>query len=152
MLASSSSLNHHAPALLRGIALVAIALGVGVWGAVLLAPAPREAPPVLDAIMPQLHDTQTVASWFGGAALRVRVAAVGVIASDDGRGAALLSVDAGPVRAYRVGQSLAPGVTLHAVTAGSVSIDQDGVIEQVALRPGPASSAQGFITVPATAN
>lgn len=152
MHAPTSLLNSHAPGLLRGLAMVAIALGVGGWGAVLLAPAPREAPPVLDAIMPQLHDTQPVASWFGGKALRVRVAAVGVIASDDGRGAALLSVDAGPVRAYRVGQSLAPGVTLDAVTATSVSIDQDGVIEQVALRPGPASSAQGFIAVPAASD
>jgi len=132
------------------IAIVAIAAGLGVWGALLFAPAPRDAPPVLDSIMPSLHDTTSVAQWFGGAPLRVRVTAAGVIAADDGRGAALLSVDGGPVRAYRVGQTLAPGVVLAAVTASAVSIDQDGVIEQVAVPASPASRVQGFVPVPAT--
>lgn len=149
---TSSLFHSHAPALLRVVALVALALGIGVWGAVLLAPTPRESPPLLGSIAPSLHDTASVAQWFGGAPLRVRITAAGIIASDDGRGAALLSVDGGPVRAYRVGQALAPGVTLDAVTSAEVSIDQDGVIEQVAMRPDPAGRVQGFIPVSAASD
>jgi len=145
---SSSPFHIDAPALLRALAIAAIAAGVGVWGVLLFAPAPRELPPMLDSIVPPLHDVSSVAQWFGGAPLRVRVSAVGVIASDDGRGAALLSVDGGPARAYRVGQALAPGVTLDAVGAATVSIDQDGVVEQVPVPASPASRVQGFIPVP----
>ena len=146
---SPSLLHGYAPALLRTAAIVAIAVGVGVWGVLLPAPVPRESPPMLDSIMPSGHDTSPVAQWFGGAQLRVRVAAAGVIAAGDGRGAALLSVDGGPVRAYRAGQVLAPGVVLDAVTAAAVSIDQDGVVEQVAVPASPAGRVQGFVPVPA---
>lgn len=136
-----------APAFLKGAAVVAIAIGAGVWGALLLAPTASELPPALDAAQAPQHDTAPVAQWFGGAALRVRVAAAGVIAAGDGGGAALLSVDGGPVRAYRAGQSLAPGVTLDSVAAAAVFIDQDGVVEEVAMPAGQAGDIQGFVPV-----
>lgn len=136
-----------APALVKGVSVVALAIGAGVWGAVLLAPAAREVPPVLDVSEVALDNTAPVAQWFGGAALRVRVAAAGVIASGDGGGAALLSVDGGPLRAYRAGQVLAPGVVLDSVSAASVFIDQDGVVEEVTLPVNPLDAAQGFVPV-----
>jgi general secretion pathway protein C len=118
---------------------------VGVWGALLFAPAPRALPPMLDTVTSE-QNTASVARWFGGGALRVRVAVMGLITSDKG-GAALLSVNGGTAQAYRVGQTLAPGVTLAGVTASSVSIDQDGVTEQVAMPANPANVVQGFVPV-----
>ena len=138
-----------APTFARGLAIVALALGVGVWGALLLAPSPRALPPMLDPASTE-QNTAAVARWFGGGALRVRVAVMGLITSDKG-GAALLSVNGGTAQAYRVGQALAPGVTLAGVTAGAVSIDQDGVTEQVAMPANPANVVQGFIPVSAPA-
>lgn len=133
------------PAFARGLAIVALALGIGVWGALLFAPAPRALPPMLDTVTSE-QNTAAVARWFGGGALRVRVALMGLITSDKG-GAALLSVNGGTAQAYRVGQTLAPGVTLAGVTANAVSIDQDGVTEQVAMPANPASVVQGFVPV-----
>jgi len=133
------------PAFARGLAIVALALGIGVWGALLFAPAPRALPPMLDTVTSE-QNTASVARWFGGGALRVRVALMGLITSDKG-GAALLSVNGGTAQAYRVGQTLAPGVTLAGVTANAVSIDQDGVTEQVAMPANPASVVQGFVPV-----
>lgn len=133
------------PAFARGLAIVALALGIGVWGALLFAPAPRALPPMLDTVTSE-QNTAAVARWFGGGALRVRVAVMGLITSDKG-GAALLSVNGGTAQAYRVGQTLAPGVTLAGVTANAVSIDQDGVTEQVAMPANPASVVQGFVPV-----
>ena len=134
-----------APALTRCLAVMALAVGIGVWGALLLAPAPRVLPPMLDTVTSE-QNTAAVARWFGGGALRVRVAVMGLITSDKG-GAALLSVNGGAAQAYRVGQTLAPGVTLAGVTANAVSIDQDGVTEQVAMPANPASVVQGFVPV-----
>jgi len=141
-----------APALFKGLAIVAFVVGVGVWGAVLLAPAPRKLPPALDTDSVPLRDTAPVAQWFGGAALRVRVAALGLIASDDGRSAALLSIDGGPARAYRAGQLLAPGVTLDAVGSASVFIDQEGTVEEVSVPVSPAGRVRGFVSVPAVSS
>lgn len=130
--------------------MVAIAIGVGVWGALLLAPAPGKLPPAVDTGATPLHNTAPVALWFGGAALRVRVAAVGIIAADQGKGAALLSIDGAPARAYRVGQPLAPGVTLHSVGPAAVFIDQDGTVEEVALPASAGAPIRGFIPVSET--
>src|SRR5690554_4201994 len=105
--------------------MAASAAGIGVWGALLLAPTAREQPPALGAITAPAHDTAALAQWFGGAAMRVRIAALGVIASEGG-GAALLSINGGSPQAYRVGHTLAPGVTLAAVGPLDVAIDQDG--------------------------
>lgn len=135
------------PAFVRGLAVLALAVGIGVWGALLFAPAPRALPPTLDSASATGQDTAAVARWFGGGALRVRVAVVGLIAADGGRGAALLVVNGGPAQAYRIGQTLAPGVKLAGVSPTAVSVDQDGVIEQVAMPVNPASVIQGFIPV-----
>ncbi|NYT50611.1 hypothetical protein H0A72_14920 [Parapusillimonas granuli] len=127
--------------------MLALAVGAGVWGALLLAPKPAAPPPALEAPAATGQDTAAVARWFGGGALRVRVAVAGLIASDDGRGAALLAINGGKPQAYRVGQALAPGVTLAAVAADGVSIDQDGVIEKVAVPVRPENAVQGFLPV-----
>ena len=135
------------PAFIRGLAVLALAVGTGVWGALLFAPAHRSVPPMLESASPLRQDVGPVARWFGGGSLRVRVEVKGLITSDDGRGAALLAVNGGAAQAYRLGQTMAPGVTLAAVSPGAVSIDQDGVIEEVAVPINPAGLVQGFIPV-----
>lgn len=143
----SASRRPDGPALVKGLAVLALAVGTGVWGALLLAPAPQALPPALDALSDPGRDITPVARWFGGAALRVRVAVVGLITSKAGRGTALLSINGGPVQAYGVGQSLAPGVALAGITPTSVSIDQDGVVEKVPVVDRASSPIQGFIPV-----
>ena len=55
---------------------------------------------------------------LGGAALGStdRFRAIGVIASASGQGAALISIDKGPPRPFRVGASIAPGFLLKEVS------------------------------------
>ncbi|TEA80298.1 hypothetical protein ERE07_03575 [Allopusillimonas ginsengisoli] len=128
--------------------MVAFMAGVGIWGAILFAPVPQALPPALDTAHDPGRDTSAVARWFGGAALRVRVAVAGLITGEDARGTALLSINDGPVRAYGIGQTLAPGVSLAGITANAVSIDQDGILEQVAMPHPPSSDIQGFLPAP----
>ncbi|SRR5690606_14554145 len=147
MSAGTSRFQTHAADALRLLAMAATAVGVGVWGALLLAPRPAESPPLLAPGPAATQDLSAVVQWFGGAPLRVRIAVNGIIASEDGRGAALLSVDGASPRAYRVGQELAPGVRLESVSAHAVTIAQDGVSEQVPMPKAPGSGLQGFIPV-----
>jgi len=146
MLGRSGLLPADGPAWVRRLSVLALAVGAGVWGALLFAPAPRTPPPMLEAMPDTRPDTAAAARWFGGAALRVRVAVKGLIATGDGSaGAALLSVDGGPAQAYRAGHALAPGVTLLAISAKDVSIDQDGVVERVAPPDALPNAGPGFI-------
>lgn len=134
-----------APVVVQAAATVALAAGIGLWGALLLAPRPAPAPPALVAGPAPGQDLTPVSDWFGGGSARLRVAVVGLIAS--GRhGAALLSINGGPAQAYSVGQTLAPGVTLWAVLPNGVSIDQDGIIEDVSMPSGPLVP-HGFVPV-----
>lgn len=145
MHASSSLIHQYGPGLLRGLAIMAFAVGLGVWSAILLAPQAPKSSPLLDTPAAPLPDTRAVAHWFGGAQLRVTVTAHGVIAAADGSGAALLSVDGAAPRAYRVGQTLAPGVVLDAVSTVAVSIAQDGSVETVAIPPASGHDVRGFL-------
>ncbi|MVW79091.1 hypothetical protein GOQ28_09170 [Bordetella sp. 02P26C-1] len=132
---------------LAGMALCAI--GVGVWGSLLWAPAPRLAPQVLQTTPDEIADTTAVARWFGGEALRVRITVSGLIASGNGKhGAAVLSVNGQPPRAYRVNDTLAPGVTLVAISPTGVTVDQDGAQETLLPPAKPPAGNNGFIVLP----
>lgn len=135
-----------ASAFVRGLAVFAFVVGLGVWSALLFAPRPRALPPALDSSSPLRQDTAAAARWFGGGALRVQIVVMGLI-SDGNNGAALLAVNGATAQAYRIGQTLAPGVTLAAVSPTVVSINQDGVIEQVAMPVNPTTVPHGFIPV-----
>lgn len=140
-----ATLNQRGPRIVKAIAMVAVAAGLGLWGALLLAPQPRVAPPALAAGSPAGQDITPVLGWFGGGSARLRVAVVGLISSGE-RGAALLSVNGGKAEAYRVGQVLAQGVVLSAVSPNGVSIDQDGVIEDVFMAAS-VPATQGFVPI-----
>ena len=54
-----------APAALRVLAILALAAGLGVWGAVLFAPAPPALPAPVATPAPRAADNGPVALWFG---------------------------------------------------------------------------------------
>src|SRR5690554_171875 len=126
------------------LAKMAVAVGLGVWAVILLAPTAALPPATFERHASEKQDLGAVADWFGGQALRVAVSATGVMATDDGRGSALLSINGARPKGFRVGERLAPGVTLHSVYATHVLIDQDGRIEEVQIPESPSSRINGF--------
>ncbi|NYT78659.1 hypothetical protein H0A71_16835 [Alcaligenaceae bacterium] len=125
--------------------MLAAAIGMGLWSALLFAPKPAD-PPALLALGPVPgQSTEAIANWFGGGNAHLRITVVGLIAAGQ-RGAALLSINGQPPQAFKVGQTLAQGVTLAAVLPEAIAIDQDGVVQNIAM-PGQALPAQGFIPV-----
>jgi hypothetical protein len=114
------------PKVVAIVAMLLFAAGVGVWGAILLAPSPPPAPPTAVAEGALQADTAPVANWFGtGAGARVQVVVAGLIAAGP-RGSAVLAVDGRPARAYPVGAEVAPGVLLAEVRGTGVVLDQAG--------------------------
>jgi general secretion pathway protein C len=138
-------LRPRGPRLLQGVAMLALACGAGLWGALLLAPRPAAAPPMLAQGVAPGQSIEPLVGWFGGASSRLRLKVVGLIAAGQ-RGIALLSVNGAPAEAYHVGEALAPGITLEAVRADAVSIGQDGLLEDLAA-PAQAMPANGFVPV-----
>lgn len=130
--------------LARGAAILVLAAGVGVWGAILLAPRARALPPMLDAPRVAAGDTAGIASWFGTSAAPVKVSVLGLIAAG-AHGAAILAIDGGEPRAYRVGQAIADGVTLARVEAAGVVLDQGGQTIRVAAPVEPPLASPGFV-------
>ena len=139
---SAALLGSYGPRAVQMAAMLAVAAGVGIWGALLLAPAPQEAPPVLSTEAAPGQDLAPVSNWFGGGTARLRVEVAGLISGQNG--AALLSINGGPAQAYRVGQTLAQGVTLAAVGPQGVSIEQDGIAEEVTI-PALPFPPKGFV-------
>ena len=141
-------LRRHAPGMLYGAALLALATGIGLWGALLLAPQPDAAPPMLATPAPSGRGLDTLEGWFGSGKGRLQVRITGLMAAGD-RSTAVLSIDGAPPRAYRIGAELAPGITLSAVHADAIVINQDGLDETVAAPALPAL-VRGFVPVPDT--
>jgi len=126
----------------RYVALAALASGVGLWSALLFAPAPKAIPPAMGRALPTRLDTAPLAAWFGTpptgrSPLQVKVS--GIIATGS-RGVAVLSLDGAPGQAWRVGQTIKDGLSVRAVTAEEVVLDYQGDTVRVALpRPAPAA-------------
>ena len=91
-----------APRVVRTIAVIALAAGLGIWAALLLAPTPQKLAPVLSTYSAN-PGIQPMAQWFGGRTLGIKIDLAGVIANTGGQGAALLSINNQPARTYRNG-------------------------------------------------
>lgn len=130
----------------HSVAVLVLAAGVGVWGAVLLAPRARALPPMLDTPRPAAGDTAALAAWFGTSAAPVKVNVLGLIAAG-AHGAAILAIDGGEPRAYRVGQSIVDGVTLASVEAAGVVLEQGGQRIRVAAPAQAPLVSPGFVPV-----
>ncbi|GAA5235101.1 general secretion pathway protein GspC [Verticiella sediminum] len=136
-------MNRDWPALGRSsvqwLSIAALAVGVGVWGAILLAPTPRAIPPALVVATQPPADTAPVAGWFGAAAAaRVKVESSGLIAAGPDS-SAILAVDGGRARAYGVGARLASDLTLAEVRPDAVVLRQGAqhVVVEVPRLPEP---------------
>jgi len=130
-----------APATLRVLAVLALAAGVGVWAAVLLAPRPGPLPPAVSAAAPRAADNTPVALWFGkDEVMRTQISVLGLIAAGPD-GAAVLSVDGGPPLAYRAGGEVAPGILLRDIAVDAVTVEQGGRLNRLATPAALAASA-----------
>lgn len=117
----------------QGLAMLALAAGVGVWSAILLAPAPRPAPPALVAPTVNATDVTPVAAWFGaGPASRVKIVPSGLIAAG-AQGSAILAVDGARPRAYATGQNLAHDLVLVEVLPRGVIVAQGSEETEIVL-------------------
>ncbi len=129
------------PALLRVLAMLTAAAGIGLWGATLFAPRPAAMPPALAPATPRAPDNGAVALWFGkDEILRTQISVLGVIAGAEG--AAVLSVDGGPPSAWRLGDEIVPGIALRGVEADAVIVEQGGRSSRLpapAMPPAPAA-------------
>ncbi|CAM3359240.1 General secretion pathway protein GspC [Bordetella sputigena] len=132
--------------LAQGAAILALAAGVGTWGAILLAPRAPSLPPLLVPQARAAGDTTALARWFGTSAAPVKVTVLGLIAAGD-RGAAILAIDGAAPRAYRVGQVIADGVTLAKVESAGVVLDQSGTAIRVGVAALPELKTSGFVPV-----
>lgn len=123
--------------------MVAFAAGIGVWSAILLAPAPRPAPPALAPAAVAASDVGPVAAWFGaGPASRVKIVPSGLIAAGQS-GSAILAVDGARPRAYATGQNLAHDLVLVAVLPQGVIVAQGSEETEILLPELP--RLQGFV-------
>lgn len=139
-----------APRLLAGLGVAALACGVGIWSAILLAPSPGVLPPAVAAAAPRGADMAPVAAWFGAAPAvqaRVRVTVSGLMSAGP-QGVAILSVDGGAARAWSVGQEIAPGVRLVRIEGRTVTLDQQGERLDASLPATPPLSTPGFVRAP----
>lgn len=133
-----------APALLRVLAVLVFAAGLGAWASILLAPQPGPLPPAVSAAAPRAADNTPVALWFGkDEAMRTQITVLGVIAAGPD-GAAVLSVDGGPPLAWRAGTEVAPGIVLRDIAADAVTVEQSGRASRLAAPA--AQDAPGGIT------
>jgi general secretion pathway protein C len=115
------------------------------WGVRLAEKAPPVIPLTPPDPAPKL-DYSLQARLFGagvqtGAVANISIRLAGVIApgSAQGRGVAVLAVESKPMRAYRTGDEIAPGIRLLQVQPTRVVIEQNGVRSEVLL---PASATR----------
>lgn len=115
------------------------------WGVRLAEKAPPVVPLTPPDPAPKL-DYSLQARLFGagvqtGAVANISIRLAGVIApgSAQGRGVAVLAVESKPMRAYRTGDEIAPGIRLLQVQPTRVVIEQNGVRSEVLL---PASATR----------
>ena len=132
----------------RVAAVLVLAAGIGVWGALLLAPTAGTPPPGLTAAAPVRGDTAPLAQWFGASATPIRVVVVGLIAAEE-RGAALLRVEGAAPVAYRVGQQIGQGVTLARVERNAVVLDTGNAELRVIATEAQALGSPGIVRLPA---
>ncbi len=109
------------------------------WGVRLAEKAPPVVPLTPPDLAPKL-DYSLQARLFGagvqtGAVANISIRLAGVIApgSAQGRGVAVLAVESKPMRAYRTGDEIAPGIRLLQVQPTRVVIEQNGVRSEVLL-------------------
>ncbi len=129
-----------------------------------LLPAPLTAPPGVQALAPEAPPPASLTRLFGQSTVEApplvatptdgRFRLLGVVAPREAglqtaQGVALLSIDGGPPKAYRVGQVIDGEMRLLAVEAGAVGLGQNGVIAVQLQLQAPPAAATGSLPPPA---
>lgn len=105
------------------------------WFTVPRADPPPSAPQIISN--PRAAAATPLRVWFGGADAKMpTVRITGLIAAAPQRSTAILSIAGASPKAFHIGQEIAPGVTLVAVSANGVQLRQvDGSSLDVAAAP-----------------
>lgn len=135
-----------APQLLQATALLAALAGVLVWSSVFLTPAESHTP-VTDSPAALARSHNPALQWFSNRPAVVDVRVSGVMAGAQGA-FAILAVNGGPPRSFRVGEPLTQGVRLAAIEAGAVVIERGTEQTRLHVTPLPDSLALPRLTRP----
>lgn len=111
-----------APQMVQAMALATALAGVVVWSSVLLTSAESQVPPVEPPVLAARPDTPAL-QWFSNQPAVVDIKVSGLMAGVRGA-VAILSLNEGPPRSFRVGESLAQGVRLAAIEGDAVVIER----------------------------
>ncbi len=117
------------------LAVIALSASLAYWGLQLFKPQPRPQVAAPQAAMPE-PAIDAAAGLFGGhsAAVVSNYQLKGVVAAVPARdGVAIIAADGKPAQAYKVGQEVAPGVTVKEVTARAVTLLEGGVAKRIDL-------------------
>ncbi len=116
------------------LAVIALSASVAYWGLQLFKPAPRPQVAVPKAAMPE-PSVEAAASLFGGQAVAAtNYQLKGVLAAIPARdGVAIIVADGKPAQAYKVGQEIAPGVTVKEVQQRFIMLSEGGVAKRIDL-------------------
>ena len=143
MLQTQALTSRFAPLLWTALLWFALALGVAYW-VLQIGQAGRARPELPLAMqfsaetrgageMAQVLGAPSTASKQADVAGASRWRLLGVVSADSGQGSALLSLEAGPARAYTVGQRLEGGWTLLRVAPGRAYLQAPGTDASTAL-------------------
>jgi general secretion pathway protein C len=117
------------------LAVILLSASLAYWGLQLFKPQPRPQVAAAQATMPD-PAIDAAAGLFGGQSVAVvsNYQLKGVVAANPARdGVAIIVADGKPPAAYKVGQDIAPGVTVKEVQARFVMLSEGGVAKRLDL-------------------
>ncbi len=155
------------PAVLLHLMMLALVCALGAyWVLKIITPAPSASPPPVAAAIPREADPMLAARMFGlvqaGPIVASNVQLLGVFAAGKDS-SAILAVDGKPARVVLLGQVVSPGSKLAEVRRDGVTLDSNGVSQDLKLplrppvtmggRPAPAGFTQegNMLAAPAAA-
>lgn len=117
------------------LAVILLSASLAYWGLQLFKPLPRQQVAAAQAAMPE-PSVEAAAGLFGGHSVAVvsNYQLKGVVAAKPARdGVAIIAADGKPPAAYKVGQDIAPGVTVKEVAARYIMLSEGGVSKRIDL-------------------
>jgi general secretion pathway protein C len=117
------------------LAVILLSASLAYWGLQLFKPPARPQVAAQQAALPE-PAIDAAAGLFGGQSVAVvsSYQLKGVVAAVPARdGVAIIAADGKPPQAYKVGQEVAPGVTVKEVTARYITLQEGGVAKRIEL-------------------
>jgi general secretion pathway protein C len=127
-----------APQLVQSMALLAALAGIVTWSSLLLTAAESRTPDVPSQQLAARSDNPAL-QWFSNQPAAVEIKVSGVMAGSRGA-VAILSLNGGAPRSFRVGESVSHGVKVAAIEGDVVVIERGTEKSRVALDKLPDSA------------